>query len=522
MSTQPSVETEDQGWIASFVSKFTVLFTAPRELWLIYVAKIMEIAAYGLVSMGLMLFLVGDVGVKEVSAGMMIAAWSASISFFTLLAGGLTDAIGIKKTFLWGYGLCLFSRAAATVFDHPLIVFIAALAPMSIGLALMVPVMTAAVRRYTNTKQRSMAFSMYYVLMNVGFLISGWLFDQMRNTMGKDGGFDTPLPPIANLGWEFLSVYQTIFLVSIGFTVLGVLPIIFFMRKGVEMDEHEDTYTIDPSREAGEEGSIVTVMAKTAVKTGKIFKEVMAESAFWRFLLLVGLVIGVKMVFYHMHYTLPLYADRELGYGSRFGMAWGFLNPAIIIFLVPLVGALGQKISSYKMLVVGTFFSSLPVFLLVLPNDFFMFLVDTPVGPALKTFLSIDGDLSPLYINLVIFVTLFSIGEAIWSPRLYEYTASVAPRGREGTYMGMSVLPYFLAKFAVGPLSGLLIASYVPEEGVRTSNLLWWIVAGMAVATPVLLIVLKPFITKGTPADESLNKDKPAEEQAPDAEEVPA
>ena len=29
-----------------------------------------------------------------------------------------------------------------------------------------------------------------------------------------------------------------------------------------------------------------------------------------------------------------------------------------------------------------------------------------------------------------LFAALFSIGEAIWSPRLYEYTASVAPKGR--------------------------------------------------------------------------------------------
>ena len=522
MSTAESAPPVNRGWFASFIEKFTVLFTAPRELWLIYLAKIMEIAAYGLVSMSLMLFLTGDVDLGEVTAGSMIAGWSISISFFTLLAGGLTDAIGIKKTFLIGYGFCLFSRGVAVAFDHPIVVIIASLAPMSLGLALMVPVMTAAVRRYTNTKQRSIAFSMYYVLMNVGFLISGWLFDQMRNADRLRHGFETHLPDLGGLGIDFLSIYQLIFLVSVGFTVLGVLPILLFMRRGVEMDEHEDTFTIDPSRETSEEGGFFSTIWGAAVKTAKIFLEVMSESAFYRFILLVALVIGVKMVFYHMHYTLPLYADRELGYGSRFGMAWGFLNPAIIIVLVPLVGALAQKVSSYKMLVIGTFFSSLPVFLLVLPNDFFMFLVDTPLGTAMKIFLDIDGDLSPLYVNLIIFVSIFSVGEAIWSPRLYEYTASVAPVGREGTYMGMSVLPYFLAKFAVGPLAGVLIASYCPAEGIRTSNDIWWIVAGMAVATPVLLIALKPFITKGTQADETINQGKPADEQPSDAEEVPA
>ena len=480
---------------STFLDKFTVLRTAPRELWIVYFAKIMEIAAYGLVNMGLMLYLISDVGFNEITAGSIIAVFSISLSFFTLLAGGLTDAIGIKKTFLWGYALAIGTRLVATFSDNWVVVVVGSLAPMSIALALMVPVMTAAVRRYTNTKQRSMGFSLYYVLMNVGFIIAGWLFDATRNGMGKDGVLD--------LGFYALSVYQTIFLISVGFTIAGMLPILLFLRKGVEMDEEEDSFTIDPAREAGEEGNIVSVMARTAVKTGSIFKDVMSEKAFFRFLLLVTLMVGVKMVFYHMHYTLPPWADRELGFGSRFGTAWGILNPAIIVILVPLIGALAQKVPSYVMMVVGTFLSASPTFLLALPNDALAGLgAWGPVNTSLKWFLNIDGDLSPVYVNLILFVIIFSVGEAIWSPRLYEYTASVAPRGREGTYMGMSILPYFGAKILVGPLSGILLASYAPEEGVRTSSTLWIIVASMAIVTPIALLVLKPIINPKQTAQE--------------------
>jgi hypothetical protein len=43
---------------------------------------------------------------------------------------------------------------------------------------------------------------------------------------------------------------------------------------------------------------------------------------------------------------------------------------------------------------------------------------------------------------------------------LYE---SSAYEWKEGTYIALSYLPYFLAKMIAGPLSGWLLATYTPE-----------------------------------------------------------
>jgi len=498
---------------SGFVDKFTVLKSAPRELWVIYFSKVMEIAAYGLVSQGLMLYLITDLHYQDVWAGSFIAAWSIVLSAFTFLAGSLTDAIGIRKTFVYGFVICLITRALLAFMSHPILVPILALLPMAVGLALLVPVMVAAVRRYTNKKQRSIAFSLFYVWMNVGFIVAGKLFDVIRTWMGKDGVLD--------LGVAQLSVYQAIFLLSVVFTLIGLIPILLKMRRGVEMDEEEDTYTVDESKEASEEGGALQAFGKVAKKTGGILAEVVKEGAFYRFLLLLGLIVCVRMVFYHMHYTLPPYLDRELGFGSRFGTAWGVLNPGIIVILVPIVGALGQNISSYKMLVVGTFLSALPVFLLAMPQDTFAGLVHTPVGEALKWFLDIDGDLAPLYVSLIIFVIIFSVGEAIWSPRLYEYTASVAPKGREATYMSLSLLPYFFAKFAVGPLAGILLDGYCPAEGARQSTTIWWVIALMALVGPVSILLLKGVIRPASREDEGQGEGGGGDEAAEEGEADP-
>jgi hypothetical protein len=40
----------------------------------------------------------------------MMATWSAIMTLITVLIGPLTDALGIRRTFLLGFGVCLVSR----------------------------------------------------------------------------------------------------------------------------------------------------------------------------------------------------------------------------------------------------------------------------------------------------------------------------------------------------------------------------------------------------------------------------
>ena len=67
-------------------------------------------------------------------------------------------------------------------------------------------------------------------------------------------------------------------------------------------------------------------------------------------------------------------------------------------------------------------------------------------------------------------IVTLSIGEAIWSPKLYEYSVAVAPQGREGTYLAMASAPIFATKLAVGGFSGYLLSEYCPAEGRDVSS----------------------------------------------------
>jgi MFS family permease len=453
---KPAVEEK-----SSFIDKFLVLKSAPRELWVIYLAKLLEILSYGLMMSTVTLWLSADLGLTDAGAGDVVALWSTLITLTTLAVGSLVDAIGIRKSFLMGFVVCLLTRFVVTVTTLKWVAIPFGLMVMAVGEAMMVPIMTAGVKRYTNVKQRSMAFAGYYVLMNVGFLLSGLTFDKLRGLLGEYGSLTVPV-----LGE--MSTYRII----LGVSFLVTIPALIFtwatLRGGVTMTE--EGLVIEEEKSAYPDANILVATWLTSkdalVKTGKIFVSVWKEKTFYRFLLFLTLIVFVRLVFYHMHFTFPKYGIRELGPGAPIGQIWGVLNPAVIIVLVPLIGALTQRINSYKMIAIGASLAAAPVFLMAMPPEWFQPLADGPLGHLVaNVWLGLDTQqVSPLLVVIPLFVLIFSVGEAFWSPRLYEYTASIAPKGQVGSYMALSLLPYFVAKLVVGVFSGRLLQHFCPSD----------------------------------------------------------
>jgi len=90
-------------------------------------------------------------------------------------------------------------------------------------------------------------------------------------------------------------------------------------------------------------------------------------------------------------------------------------------------------------------------------------------------------------VYIVLFQVVLSFGEALWSPRLYDYTANVAPPGRVTSYMAFSKVPMFFAKVGAGPASGFLLYHLCAAEGPRNTELMWIIVGGSTLLSPLTL-----------------------------------
>jgi len=198
------------------------------ELWVTFAVKFLGIVAYSVMNSTIVLWLSYDLGYNDENAGYLVAAWSASMTIFTILVGSLTDAIGLRKAFLLGVWICVAARLVMTFTTMPWLALVGGLLPLAIGEALGTPVLVAATRRYSTTAQRSISFSIIYVVMNVAFLTKGYIFDFVRQWRGEHGFLVLPLIEIR------LSTYRTLFLASLLFEVV-LLPLVYFgVREGAE------------------------------------------------------------------------------------------------------------------------------------------------------------------------------------------------------------------------------------------------------------------------------------------------
>jgi hypothetical protein len=254
---------------------------------------------------------------------------------------------------------------------------------------------------------------------------------------------------------------QVIFLVAVGATLVSITLTLTLIRGRIPRAAYNGipgdatVYTDADRAELGE------VQEKTVRKPiWTIMKEVGGDKLFWVFIAFMFLLVMVKMIFQYNHSLYPLYMER-IDLKEWTGKLYS-INPIIIIFLVPVMTAITGRMRAYMVIVVGSFVSAASVLFMSL-------------GEAVAL--------------IVAFQVTLSFGEALWSPRLYDYTATVAPPGKEASYMALSKVPMFFAKVLAGPATGFLLAWLCPEEGLRNTELMWLIVGGSTLLSPITLLL---------------------------------
>ena len=128
----------------NFLSRFTVLRGAVRELWIVFAAKLLTILAYAIMNSTLVLWLSSDLGYNDTNAGYLVALWSSVMTMCVVMVGSLTDAIGLRRTFLIGLWMAIGARILMTVTTNHFVALGLGLFPLAFGEAMLTPVMVAA------------------------------------------------------------------------------------------------------------------------------------------------------------------------------------------------------------------------------------------------------------------------------------------------------------------------------------------------------------------------------------------
>ncbi len=452
------------------------LLRCPREIWIAYAVKVMESLAYFASVLILMAFLTQDMGLSDEMAGTIFGVWSASMSFFMLFVGFVADSMGIRKALTLGLFIALLGRVAISTTTEPWVVY-PGLFLLSVGFAYMIPLLAAAVKLFSTKRAQKYAFSWYYVVMNIGAFFAGISRDWLRETFTEPislsvAGLDLTIRPL-----------QIIFSVAVIATLFSILLVLFFIREEIPAEELAD----------GDEEAAVEAAEAQRKNQNKsalmVMREVIAERSFWIFIAFIGLLVLVKMIFQYNHSLYPLYMER-IGFDEWMGTLYA-INPLIIIFLVPVMTALTSNMRAYVAITLGAFIAASSVFFMGFGESIAL---------------------------IVMFQVVLSIGEAIYSPRIYEYTASVAPAGKESSYMAYSKAPMFFAKVAAGPLSGILLAQLCAEgstAATRNTELMWILVGASTMISPVALLLLRRWLDVEKVPERSTERPEQAPQDSP-------
>jgi MFS family permease len=462
---------------------------SPLELTYTFGLKFLTVTAYKILNFTLVLWLTKDLGFSKTDALSIVTVWAIMMSITNILAGSITDAVGLRKTLMVGMTLCVACRLAMVICPNKWMALGLGLIPTAIGESLCTPVLVAALRRYTRPSQRSVAFSLFYALMNFGFMVGYFISDAVtKKVHAMPGGHIQLLGSLA-------SDRQALIFVSLLLDLL-MLPLILVMRTGTQMGESGLEPRAEPKAypDAGFFQSLILTFKDGGKNAVTLFIE-LAQSVNFRRLLVFLLMIGfLKIVFNAMDYALPTFAKQELGEAAPVGQ-FNAVNSILILLMAPAVGIATRKFSAYGMVIVGGFITALSFIFVALPPSTFDGITHGVLGDWIgRGYFSLKGSVHPYYVTIVLWQVVFSIGESFYSPRVYEYASSIAPRGQEASYASLSYIPLLIGKLVSGSSFGWLLEKYCPDQGARSPETMWQIIAALVLIAPIGLLLLRNYI----------------------------
>lgn len=457
VANSSAVEEERPNPLKEITQPFVDFVKAPRALWGVNLSYFLEGIVYWGILGYLSMYFSKYLALDDHQASVMTGVLTFGITFTQLALGGVCDKKGIRFAILAAIvfmlvgrivlaSVPLFGLTGGGYFTGANLLALLGIVFIVIGFGMYQPSLYAAARQLTTAKTSAMAYAMLYAFNNLGGFMP-FFFPKLRERIDISGMF-----------WVLVGV------AAVGLLITSIL----LNRRTIEKTLAEvELQRSEEDRAAGTKKE--EEKPKPAGFVEWLKQHPLADL---RFTFFIFALIPVQTLFAYNWLTLPKYVERAYRgewIGTNFEAASAF-NPLLIFVLLPFIAAATRKANVYTMMIVGTLVMAAPTFLLSLGTNLWL---------------------------LVAFVILSTIGEAMWQPRFLQYAAEIAPKGRTGQYMGVAQLPWFLTKLIVPLYAGWFLMKYCPEHGEQRPTTMWFIYACIAMASTVLLVVAKGWMTRG-------------------------
>ncbi len=406
---------------------------------------------------------------SDLKAGLAYGLFGTLTSLFAFPAGLLSDYLGIRWSLFISGVLNLTGRLVLALTRSGAVAQAMLFSLLPLANALDFGVCATAVRRFTPPRSRVVAFALLSSFLSLGQLLAGlardaFVLSAAQTAAAAAGGGISDVT--ANGGDFYIRVSGQRALLLFGAALAAVeLGLSGFAAGKGAVSEHqqESVSTALTSPRS-------TLKQKLRIPPAALVAATLRDAAFWRFSLLLVLCSIVRMLLQYVTAAMPKYVNRLFGAGVPVGSLLS-IPPLLCIFLVPLLTTTTAQTRALTMITAGALVSALSLLWLVASVSIWA---------------------------VVLFLVTLALGDALWSPRLFDYAASVSPPSASSTWSALGAMPLFMAKLPAGLLSGVLLEEFVPTSGKRRPRAMWAIVAAITAVAPVAMILLRRVI-QGAP-----------------------
>ena len=431
----------------------------PRTFWFANAAELFERAAFYGAFIFLVYYLTERVGFTDKAAGVVTALFASVLYLLPTFMGTLADRIGFRRALMLAFTLLTGGYWLLGAFQLKSTVLVS-LGLIMFGGAIVKPVISGTVAKCSDENHRARAFSIFYMVVNIGAFYGKTVADPLRERFGL----------------EYINFYAA------AMAFIAMVCVTFFYR---DVDREPTSKTL---REAWK--GLVKVLNHV------------------RFLALILIVAGFWVIQGQLYASMVKYYLRLVGEGKP---AWlANINPLVVIILVVPITHLVRRFKPENSITIG---------LLIIPLTAVAIALGPVFGPNVGSTVDVGLGITmhPITLMLIIGIGLQGLAECFLSPKWLEYASRQAPKGEEGLYLGYQHLTTFFAWLFGFGISGYLLAWWCPDpktlspevqaqyaaamesggrlpEAYAHAHYIWYVFAGVGVVAFAAMLVFK-FVT---------------------------
>ncbi len=395
----------------------------PGSFWTANLTELFERSAYYAVASFMVIYL-GQLGLGDYWPSMLSSSllWFL-IYFLPILSGTIADQVGFKRSLLVAFVLMAFGyflngvpvwfggavlnatiSSEVTAGLGTILTIIMGILLIGFGGSVIKPCVSATVQK-TAGQKATLAFAIFYMTINIGSLLGRFISWFMRK--------------------EFDLSY--IFAVGTAFCIISFLVVLFLYS------DPDDRKKNEKQKEGKQKKSI-----------GKILVDMVIVLKNPRFSLFLLVSAGFWFLYNQVYNVVPLYWKRVLETDPAVDI-YTTANPFVIVFFQLLITKFFGKMKPVRSIIVG----NIIVGVSMLVN----------LVPILFSDIRNQIDISLYFIEFVLpfgtvmgiaTVGLIAFGELFTAARSYEYIGALAPKGKEGLFLGYANLPIAIGALISG------------------------------------------------------------------------